>query len=100
MTDDAATMSLIEHLEELRRRLIISVAAVVVGAVVGFFLSEPVLALLRQPLPADHQTLIVTSLTDAFAVRLKISGFLGIALAMPVILYQVWRFVTPGLTRR
>ena len=100
MTDDAATMSLIEHLEELRRRLIISVAAIVVGAVIGFFLSEPVLALLRQPLPDAHQTLIVTSLTDAFAVRLKISGFLGIAMAMPVILYQVWRFVTPGLTRR
>ena len=99
MTDDAATMSLIEHLEELRRRLIISVAAVAVGAVVGFLLSEPVLALLRQPLPDAHQTLIVTSLTDAFAVRLKISGFLGIALAMPVILYQLWRFVTPGLTR-
>jgi sec-independent protein translocase protein TatC len=93
-------MTLLEHLEELRRRLIISVVAVVIGAVVGFVLAEPVLALLRGPLPDEGADLIVTRVTDAFAVRLKIAGFVGIALAMPVIVFETWRFVTPGLTKR
>lgn len=92
-------MSLLEHLEELRSRLIVSVVAVVIGAAAGFFLAEPVLDLLRRPLPEDGADLIVTRVTDAFAVRLKIAGFVGIALAMPVILFEVWRFVTPGLTK-
>ncbi|HEX2221314.1 MAG TPA: twin-arginine translocase subunit TatC [Candidatus Limnocylindria bacterium] len=99
MPDDDATMTLLEHLEELRSRLIVSVVAVVLGAVVGLFLSEPVLELLRRPLPDEGAELIVTRVTDAFAVRLKLAGFVGIVLAMPVILFQVWRFVTPGLTR-
>jgi sec-independent protein translocase protein TatC len=98
MTDDQATMSVIEHLEELRRRIIITGLAVAGAAVAGFFLAEPALALLREPLPEEYRTLFVTHVTDAFAVRLRIAIFLGIALAMPIILFQIWRFVTPGLT--
>jgi sec-independent protein translocase protein TatC len=97
--DDDATMSLLEHLEELRSRLIVSVVAVVIGGAAGFFLGEPVLELLRRPLPDEGADLIVTRVTDAFAVRLKVAGFVGIALAMPVILFEAWRFVTPGLTK-
>ena len=100
MTDDQATMSVIEHLEELRRRLIVIALAIGAAAVAGFFLAEPVLALLRAPLPEEYRTLFVTHVTDAFAVRLRIAIFIGIALAMPVILFQIWRFVTPGLTSR
>lgn len=100
MTTDESAMSLIEHLEELRRRLIIIIAAVIVAATVGFIVSDPVLVLLRQPLPADYRTLYFINVGGAFAVKVKIAVFVGIALAMPVVLFQVWRFVTPGLTRQ
>ena len=100
MTDTEATMSLIEHLEELRRRLIIIVASVLGCAVLGFFLSRSVLILLRDRLPEGQRHLIFLGPADAFSAQLKIAGFLGIAIAMPIILFEVWRFVTPGLTRR
>jgi sec-independent protein translocase protein TatC len=98
--DEGPTMSLIEHLEELRRRLIVVVVTVLGGAVVGFFLSRPVLILLRDRLPEGQRQLIFLGPADAFGAQLKIAGFLGIAIAMPVILFHVWRFVTPGLTKR
>jgi sec-independent protein translocase protein TatC len=91
-------MTLIEHLEELRRRLIVIVLAVLAAAVVGFFLSRPVLSLLRDRLPEEYRTLVFLGPADALAAQLKIAGFLGIAMAMPVILWQLWRFVSPGLT--
>ncbi len=97
MTDDLATMTLVEHLEELRRRLIIIVVTVLAAAIVGFVFSRPVLDILRAPLPDGQDTLIFLSPADAFAAQLKIAGFLGIAFAMPVILFHAWRFVTPGL---
>lgn len=100
MSDDGATMTLIEHLEELRRRLIVIVITVLVAAIAAFVVSRPVLDLLRAPLPHQYQTLYFTGPADAFGVQVKIAGFLGIGLAMPVILFQVWRFVTPGLTRQ
>lgn len=100
MSDEGATMTLIEHLEELRRRLIVIVIAILVGAIAAFVVSRPVLDLLRAPLPHQYQTLYFTGPADAFGVQVKIAGFLGIGLAMPVILFQMWRFVTPGLTRR
>ena len=100
MIDEGPTMSLIEHLEELRRRIIVIVIAIVAGAVIGFIFSGQVLDLLRAPLPSAYDTIYFTGPADAFGVYVKIAGFIGIALAMPVILFQVWRFVTPGLTSR
>ncbi len=100
MTDDGATMSLIEHLEELRRRLIVIVVAILGCAVVGFLVSRPVLILLRDRLPEGQRALTFLGPADAFGAQLKIAGFLGIAIAMPVILFEIWRFVTPGLTSR
>lgn len=92
-------MSLIEHLEELRRRLIIIVVTILLASVLGFVLSGSVLDVLRAPLPDQYETLFFTGPADVFAAYLKIAGFLGIAFAMPVILFHLWRFVTPGLTR-
>ncbi|HLA65286.1 MAG TPA: twin-arginine translocase subunit TatC [Candidatus Saccharimonadales bacterium] len=99
MSNDEATMTLLDHLEELRRRLIIIIIAILVAAVAGFVVSGSVLDLLRSRLPVPYQTIYFTGPADAFGVQVKIAGFIGIALAMPVILFQVWRFVTPGLTR-
>lgn len=90
-------MTMVEHLEELRRRLMVVIAAIAIGAVAGFVVSGPALDILRNPLPDDLDTLYFTSLTGAFVAQLKIAGFIGVALAMPVILFEVWRFVTPGL---
>lgn len=100
MSLDEPAMSLIEHLEELRHRLIVIVAAVVLGAVAGFVLSQPALDVLIAPLPAGFEKLYFTGVADAFTVRLKVAVFVGVAIAMPIILFQVWRFITPGLTSR
>lgn len=92
-------MSLLEHLEELRRRIIIIAVAIGVGAVVGFFLADPLIALLREPLPDDGASLIQTTVGEAFGVRIQMALMTGLALAMPVILFEIWSFVTPGLTK-
>ncbi len=97
-SDDEATMSLLEHLEELRRRIIIVAVAILIAAVGGFFLAEPIIAILRSPLPDDVE-LIQTGVGEAFGVTIQLALMTGLALAMPVILFQVWAFVTPGLMR-
>jgi sec-independent protein translocase protein TatC len=99
MRDDAATMSLLEHLEELRRRIIVIALAVLAASVAGFFLAEPIIVLLRAPLPAQGAELIQFSVTEAFGVQMQLALTTGFALAMPVILYEIWAFVAPGLTR-
>jgi sec-independent protein translocase protein TatC len=99
MTDDGATMSLLEHLEELRRRVIIVAVAIAIAAVAGFFLADPIIVLLRAPLPDGGAELIQLTVGEAFGIRLQIALMAGLALAMPVILFEIWAFVTPGLTR-
>jgi len=100
MTDDEATMSLIDHLEELRRRLIIVVVAILLAAIVGFIFSRNVLLLLIAQLPEEYRDVQILGPADAFTAQLKVAGFLGIAIAMPILLFQLWRFVGPGLTPR
>ena len=91
-------MSLLEHLEELRSRIIVIAVAIGVAAIAGFFLADPIIALLRVPLPEDAE-LIQTTVVEAFGVQIQLALMTGVALAMPVILYEIWAFVTPGLTR-
>jgi len=97
MSEDGSAMTMVEHLEELRRRLMVVIAAIAIGAVLGFIVSETVLDILRQPLPEGFDTLFFTSPAGAFVARLKIAGFVGVGLAMPVIMYELYKFVTPGL---
>ena len=92
-----SVMSLFDHLTELRTRLFKAIAAVAVGAIVGFIASEQAIAILASPLPSG-EPLRFTGLGDAFSIRLKIAIVIGIILAMPVLLFQVWQFVAPGLT--
>ncbi len=91
-----SVMSLVDHLTELRNRIIWSVLAILVGAVIGFLAGKPIIALLSSPLP--NAKLFFTSIGDPFAIRLRIALVVGIILAMPVILWHLWRFVAPGLT--
>src|SRR5690349_6046548 len=97
-------MTLVEHLTELRRRLIISLIAVTVGAIVAFILSDQIISFLvgpykhiKRPSGLQGIPLIATDPLAPFLVRLKIATYGGIVLALPVWLWQVWRFVTPGL---
>ncbi len=92
-------MSLLEHLEELRSRIIVIAIAVALAAVAGFFLADPIITLLRAPLDASDANLIQTGVGEAFGVTMQLALMTGIAFAMPVILYEIWAFVTPGLTR-
>lgn len=98
-------MTLQEHLAELRSRLIKALAAVALGAVVGFLLYERILDVLIAPycevLPADREcTLLVTDPLAGFSIRMKLSGYSGLLLASPVVFWQLWRFITPGLYPR
>ena len=97
--DEAATMSLVEHLDELRSRIIVIAISIVVAGVIGFFLAEPIIGLLRAPLPDDQDRLVQLGIGESLGVRLRVALYVGIVLSVPVILYQLWRFVTPGLTR-
>lgn len=100
-------MTVIEHLEELRYRLIVSIAAVVVGSVVAYVSYRPLLDLLLAPLDAagriggvQVENVYVGGIATGFTLRLKISAFAGLVFALPVVLFQVWRFITPGLEPR
>jgi len=90
-------MSLVDHLGELRDRLIKVIIAVALASTVGFILSGQIVAILKAPIPGD-EPLYFTGLGDAFVINLKIAIVVGIILAMPVILWQVWGFIAPGLT--
>jgi len=94
---ESGVMSLVDHLAELRTRIVRSLLAVALGAALGFWLGEQIQAILVAPLAYD-KPLISTGLGDPFAIRLRISIVAGIILAMPVIVWQIWAFVAPGLT--
>lgn len=92
-------MSLIDHLDELRNRIIVAAIAIGLAAVAGFFLAEPVLTLLLDALPEGSEVIQLRVL-EGLGVRIRLALFIGLALAMPIVLYEIWAFVTPGLTRR
>jgi sec-independent protein translocase protein TatC len=106
-----ARMSVLDHLRELRRRLILMVLFVAAGAVVGWILYEPVLHFLEHPycsVPASRRyngssgrscDLIYTGVLDGFTTRLKVSFIAGAVFSAPLWLYQIWAFITPGLRR-
>jgi sec-independent protein translocase protein TatC len=105
--DDEGRMPLMEHLTELRNRLIKCVVAVALGAIIGFIAYPTTFDILIDPYEALCDAgetesitgckLLQTDPLEGFAVRLKVSTYTGIALAMPVLLWQVWRFISPGL---
>jgi sec-independent protein translocase protein TatC len=95
-------MPLTAHLDELRRRLVISVVAVMIGFGASYYFAprmfEVLMAPLVEALPPES-TLIFTGVTEAFFTYLKVALLAGFFLASPLVLYQVWVFVSPGLYR-
>jgi len=100
-SDDAMTLA--EHLRELRLRLLVSTVAFLVMAVVAFVFYDQLLSWLREPYCRanhGHCTLYITGPLDGLALRIKISAFGGLLLASPIVFFELWRFVTPGLKKR
>ncbi|HEY1169095.1 MAG TPA: twin-arginine translocase subunit TatC [Candidatus Limnocylindrales bacterium] len=93
----AAEMSLAGHLVELRNRIFISVFALLPGTVLGFIFSGEIIHILIAPLPKGEY-LVAFGLTEPFMIDLQVAVTVGAITAMPVILYQLWRFISPGLT--
>jgi sec-independent protein translocase protein TatC len=126
--DELSSMTLVEHLTELRSRLIKSVLAVLLGATVMWTIYPTVLDFLKQPLceatdfssaavqeaaedagvtdlddvedACANANLVITDPLQGFSVRMTVAGYGGIALAMPVLMWQLWRFITPGLYKK
>jgi sec-independent protein translocase protein TatC len=97
----AGAMPFLEHLDELRKRLLVSVAALGVGFVVCWVFVERLLDFIFVPLTATIAggKFQYTEPAEAFMLRMKLAALAGLFLALPVILWQVWRFVAPGLYR-
>ncbi len=99
-------MALKEHLKEARNRLFKSAIALVLGTVVGFFIYNPVLVALSQPIQEIGERtgrtaeLNFDGVGSPFDLMIQISVFLGIVVSSPVWLYQLWAFVTPGLRQK
>ncbi|SHK24399.1 twin-arginine translocase subunit TatC [Thermocrinis minervae] len=92
-------MPLTEHLRELRSRLIKSIVAYLIGAGISFYFVKDIFELLKEPLLKSYPKvqLITISPMEPFYIYIKISLVFGFIIAFPVIVYQVWRFVEPGL---
>lgn len=100
MTDERK-QPILEHLEELRWRLVKSAAALTVGAVVAFFFRDWLFELLEKPYRLaieDTEALAQFQVTEGFSVAMRLALFGGTLLASPVLLYQAWAFVNPALT--
>ncbi|SEG66831.1 sec-independent protein translocase protein TatC [Thermomonospora echinospora] len=101
-------MPLMDHLRELRNRLIKAILGLLVGTVVGWILFQPAWDFLKEPycaLPASrdlngHCSLVVNGIFSSFFLRLKIAFIIGLVISAPVWLYQLWAFVAPGLYRQ
>ena len=90
-------LTLVEHLDELRTRIIVSVAVLVVACGLCFWQNHLLLDIANKPLPGD-QVPITFGITEPFFTTLKVSLYAGILLALPVLLYQAYAFVLPALT--
>ncbi len=106
--EEASAMSLIDHLEELRWRILKTLIAIVVGGIIAFFFRDQIIQFLVLPLPDQASValgihtghkLFAFGLAEGFTVYLKLSLAAGILLALPVLLYQTWAFVSPGLRK-
>ncbi len=93
MAEKKKEMSFLDHLEELRGRIIKSLISIILFSVAAYFFSERLIDFVSKPIPE----LYFMSPTEAFAIRIKLSLIAGIIVSVPVIFYHLWQFVVPGL---
>ena len=94
---EEAKMSFMEHLGELRVRIVRSLVALLIGLVIAFPFSRQIMDYLARPARATGHTLVFLALTEAFWVQMKVALIVGLFIAAPGILWQVWAFIAPGL---
>ena len=98
---EASKAPLLDHLIELRRRLLYCIAALIVAFAISYYFAEDIFAFLVQPLlSAGQKTLIYTQIFEAFFVKVKVAFFASMMIAFPVMAMQLWQFVAPGLYRK
>src|SRR6185295_20339166 len=103
--DPEGRMSLGDHLRELRRRFLVAGGSIAVGSVLGWFLYDPLFNMIMEPLrklAAERHGLVNINfggITQPFTVQLQVSLFVGVIVASPIWLYQVWAFIVPGLNK-
>ena len=94
-------MTVVEHLTELRRRIIISIIAITLAGIVCFIFSESIIKFFveyyKEATAGDRNQLIFLGPLDGFITRVKVATYGGIVLALPIWLWELWRFITPGL---
>jgi sec-independent protein translocase protein TatC len=103
--EELSSMPLVEHLEELRWRIFKCLGAIVVGAIIAFIFRDQIMNLLQAPLPSQANVLqdksghklVTNGLTEGLTVILILSLVTGCVVALPIILYQAWAFIAPGL---
>ncbi|HZK48976.1 MAG TPA: twin-arginine translocase subunit TatC [Thermoleophilia bacterium] len=96
-------MTVIDHLTELRRRIVVSVVAVALGMVVAFVEKDWVFGIIKRPLlrmKGVNTDLVTFSPTEPFMTVLKVSIYAGMLLALPIVLWQIWAFIMPALYER
>ncbi|QBP40063.1 twin-arginine translocase subunit TatC [Paenisporosarcina antarctica] len=90
-------LTLIEHIDEIRKRLMITVVFFVIAVLGSFFLAKPLIHFLQYSEEAKSLTLNAFTITDPIMIYLKVIMFIAMVITSPVILYQLWSFVSPGL---
>ena len=90
-------MPFMEHLGELRTRIVRSLMALLVGLGIALPFSQKIVDYLARPVRATGNNLVFLSLTEAFWVQMKVAVIVGLFIAAPAILWQIWAFVAPGL---
>lgn len=105
--DGLGSMSLIDHLEELRGRIFKALIAIVIFSIIAFVFRTQIVQFLEIPLPkladqlpGQQGKIIVTGIAEGFTTMLLISFAVGVMLSLPVLLYQAWAFISPGLYER
>ena len=101
--EELPRMTLIQHLEELRNRILRSLLALAIAFGVSFFFAKPIFRFLQRPiikyLP-EGKKLVFLKVTDPFVLYMKVAALAGLFLVLPYVLFQIWRFVAPGLYRQ
>ena len=100
LDDGEAKMSFLEHLDELRKRIIYAAVSIFVGFLIAFIFIQQLFDFVMKPLQAGlpaGQHLIYTEPTEAFVLHLQIAAIAGLVIALPLVMTQVWLFIAPGL---
>jgi len=90
-------VDLVDHLDELRSRIIVSANAVLAGTVIAYVFHHRLLHWITRPLPEGHRRLLTLTVTEPFTTSFKLSFVAGFALALPIVLWQLWAFLAPAV---